>query len=213
MIWTENKPQPTDIPNLDLPSLITANKIAFRQAIEKHSFWTDSSTNSIGQTRLSDGSFGPGSARAYFDTQSRISASDESTKPLEGRLFVTSDTSRLFGFGAGPVLLGSKNAIVYQTGSQATIAQNNRVLLCSSIQSVVATSSGTSYASVVFPVTYNAAPRVLVTPISSVTVRVSIPSVLTITTSGFSVSFRLFSGTEQAANFYWRSHGTVPITT
>ena len=136
---------------------------------------------------------------------------DAAAKELGGRLFVTSDTTRLFGYGAGPILLGSKNAIVYQTGSQATIPAGNRILECMSTQSVVATSSGTSYATVTFPVTYNTAPRVLVTPISVATVRVTIPSVLTITTSGFSVSFRLFSGTEQAANFYWRSHGSVSI--
>ena len=145
MAWNEQKPQPTDIPNLDLPSLITGNKIAFRQAVEKHSFWTDSSTNSIGQTRLSDGSFGPGSARAYFDVQSNVSTVDAASKDLGGRLFVTSDTSRLFGYGASPILLGSKNAIVYQTGSQATIPAGNRILSCDGLEVTVSTSSGTRY--------------------------------------------------------------------
>src|SRR5213594_1725154 len=130
MGWQESKPFPTDLPNLELASLITSNKIVFRQGVEKHSFWTDSSTNSIGQPRLSDGSAGPGSARAYVDVRSNLSTANP-PKALGGRLYIDSVTSQLYGYfpfaggvaGTNAVPLGGVNAIVYQTGNLTTIPQ------------------------------------------------------------------------------------------
>src|SRR5438270_159642 len=95
--WRESKPITTD-PLSEFPSVLTAQAIAFRQAIEKHSFWTDASGLSAGVPRLSDGSAGPGTARAFFAIASSASTALGATKPLAGRLFVTSDTKQLVGY-------------------------------------------------------------------------------------------------------------------
>lgn len=215
MAWQDNKPSPSDIPNAELSSLISGNKLFFRQAIERHSFWTDSSGASIGVPRLSDGSFGPGAARAYFDVYSNLSTSDRSTKALSGRLFLASDTSRLFGFSSetATVLLGSKDIVVYQTGSQATIPTNMRVLVQIGSGSIVATSSGTSLAAVTFPSAYSAAPHVQVTPMSASvhTVNLAFVALTSITASGFSVALRSHGATAYATTFWWRSHGSVAL--
>jgi hypothetical protein len=42
-----------------------------------------------------------GSARAFYGTQSRVSASHSTASIADGRLMFTSDTSRLFGVGSG----------------------------------------------------------------------------------------------------------------
>ena len=42
-----------------------------------------------------------GSGRAFYGTQSRVSASTTSAPAQDGRLMMTSDTSRLFGVGSG----------------------------------------------------------------------------------------------------------------
>lgn len=224
MGWQERKPVATDVPNLELPSLITSNKLVFRQAIEKHSFWTDSSGASVGLPRLSDGSFGPGSARAYFDTQSQMSISDASQKAMKGRLYITSDTSRLFGYASETTstLLGSVNAIVYQIASQATAATNTRVLVQIGTAPIVITSSGTSTGSVVFGKTYNVAPQVQVTPRApsanssalNPNVVFSFPAITAVSTSGFSVALRTFNSgltLNFSTDLLWRSHGSVGL--
>ena len=220
-IWQENKPGPNDIPNASLPSLITGNKTVLSAAIGKHVFWTDSSTASIGVPRLSDGSLGPGSARAYVDTRSNLSVPISPAKTLSGRLYIDSVTSQLYGyiaFTAGPlgtsaVPLGGANAVVYQTGSQATIANNTRVLVQISAVSIVAIpgGSGSSTGAVTFGTQYNVAPQVQVMPVSADTTTLTFAAVTSITTSGFSLALRSLSNTTFATNVFWRSHGTVPF--
>jgi hypothetical protein len=218
MPWNESKPSPTDIPNAELVSVITTNKIAFREGIEKHSFWTDSSGASIGLPRLSDGSFGPGSARAYYGTQSSVSTAESTTKAMSGRLQVTSDTSRLFGYLPTAILLGSKNAVVYQTGSQAAIQSNGRVLVQTGELNVVVPSSGVSIYAVTFPTAYTVAPRVQVTASASTTIISSaaaftFPQLTLITASGFSIALGMHvsGGSEWTSHVLWRSHGTTSL--
>ena len=219
MPWNENKPSPTDIPNVELLSVITTNKIAFREGVEKHSFWTDSSGASIGLPRLSDGSFGPGSARAYYGTQSSVSTAESTSKNMSGRLQVTSDTSRLFGYLPTPILLGSKNAVVYQTGSQVTMQTNVRVLVQTGELNVVVPSSGVSTYAITFPTAYNVAPRVQVTPSASTTLisvesaSFTFPQLTLITTSGFSLALNMdpSGGSEWTSHVLWRSHGTTSL--
>lgn len=218
MVWSNAKPTPNDLLG-EFPSVITTNRTALRQAMERHSFWTDSSTNSIGIPRLSDGSSGPGSFRAFYDTDSHASASSTATKALSGRLYLTSDSSHLFaligftggilGTSANP--MGGINAVVYQTGSQATIPQGNGVLTQMSAVSVVATSSGTSLSSVTFATAYNVAPTVQVTPVSTDTTTLVFAAVTAINASGFSVGLRSLAATTFATNLFWRSHGTVAL--
>lgn len=218
MPWSNAKPNANDLLG-EFPSVITTNRIALRQAMERHSFWTDSSTNSIGIPRLSDGSSGPGSFRAFYDVASNASAPSTVAKPLSGRLYLTSDTSHLFAlisfvggpFGTSANLAGGINAVVFQTGSQATIPQGNGVLTQMSAVSIVATSSGTSLSSVTFATAYNAAPTVQVTPVSTDTTTLSFAAVTAINTSGFSVGLRSLNATTFATNLFWRSHGTVAL--
>lgn len=218
MPWSNAKPNANDLLG-EFPSVITTNRIALRQAMERHSFWTDSSTNSIGIPRLSDGSSGPGSFRAFYDVASNASAPSTAAKPLSGRLYLTSDTSHLFAlisfvggpFGTSANLAGSINAVVFQTGSQATIPQGNGVLTQMSAVSIVATSSGTSLSSVTFATAYNAAPRVQVTPVSTDTTTLVFAAVTAINTSGFSVGLRSLNAATFATNLFWRSHGTVAL--
>src|SRR2546425_1254032 len=95
-IWRDDKPTASDIPNGDLASLLTTQKTAFHEAIGKHFYWTEASGASAGIPRLSDGSFGPGSARAFYGTASQVSGTN-----CDARLMVTSDTSRFYAVGSG----------------------------------------------------------------------------------------------------------------
>lgn len=74
-------------------------KSTFQTALnDEHVF--DSAGGVVGHHR-------PGSAKAYFGTQSQVSSSG-----TDGRLMVTSDTSRLFGVGSGgTVFLGDPRMI------------------------------------------------------------------------------------------------------
>ena len=216
MAWNEQKPVPTDLPDLGLASLITSNKLAFRQGIEKHSFWTDSSTNSIGVPRLSDGSAGPGAARAYYDVQSRASEPASPSKALAGRLFVTSDTTRFFGyidfvggvFGTHITPLGGKNLVTYLP-SFATIAQNTRNLVQYG-QSL----NSTSRTTVAFPSAYSVAPKVQLTLLSDGTANPAnfgVVGLLTSGTTNFAFQCATLFGSVSNFSVLWRSHGTVSI--
>lgn len=74
-------------------------KTTLRQALDSEHIWPASGTT-IGQHRA-------GSARAFYGTQSQVSASDTS-EVANGRMMVTSDTSRLFSVNSlGKTLLGA----------------------------------------------------------------------------------------------------------
>lgn len=207
MLWQELKPGPND-PLSELPSVLTGNAIIFRQSIEKHSYWTDSSGVSAGITRLSDGSFGPGAARAFFDTQSNLSTTLSATKPLTGRLYITSDTKRLYTFSSSgaTVWLGGKNTMVYLGGSTATIQSNTRVL--TQIGSV-STIPGSS--TVTFPTAYSVAPVVQLMPMSSQTTYMTTANANVVATDHFSLSLKTVFGATETTTVMWRSHGTVAL--
>lgn len=221
--WQESKPAPSDIPNAELTSLITSNKAALSAAIGKHTFWTDSSTASIGVPRLSDTSTGPGSARAFYDVRSNISTPASPAKPYNGRLAVTSDTSRLLAyvkFVGGPtgpslVPMGSKNVITYQP-SFATIQNNVRVLvqMGSAATLAYATLSAGSILAVTFGTQYSVAPSVQVQPTTSAGTNLLAEAQITsITTSGFSLGIRsVFNPAGSSlVTCLWRSFGTVAL--
>lgn len=78
---------------------IRSMKTDVRSGLDSEHVWP-SSGGTAGQHRA-------GSARAFYGTQSRVSASDASTV-ADGRLMIASDTSLLFGAGSeGTVLLGA----------------------------------------------------------------------------------------------------------
>ena len=207
MAYREDKPASGDLLS-DFPSMLTANVIAFRQAVEKHSFWTDSSGASAGIPRLSNGSFGPGSARAFFDVASNASVTLAASKPLDGRLYIASDTKYLSGYTSSSqtILLGSPKAIVYFP-SNATITAGSRVLVQIGLVSV---SSQTQ--NVTFGTQYSVTPMVQVSPLASGAAEIVVPQVTSRTSSAFSVRvLSVFGGSTATRNAMWCSIGTVVL--
>lgn len=219
MVWSDGFPSPTDAPDGRLPSLLTTQKIAFRTGVEKHSFWTDSSLASAGVPRLSMNSFGPGSCRAYFGTASSLSTAVTTYKPITGRLFITSDTSRLYtwvpaqaeyGFldNEKQVLVGSRKAITWQVGSQVTMQTNCRVVV--QVGSTPMTVS--SVTTIAFPVGYAAtAPTIQLQAMSGVATAMVQPTLTSSGTTNFSISGLTFFGTVSDFTILWRSHGTAAL--
>src|SRR5262245_10354805 len=199
--WNETRPRPTDIPNADLASLVTSNKQAFREGIEKHSDWTDSSAVSAGIPRLSFGSFGPGACRAFYDTESNSSSAVSATKPLSGRLYITSNTSRLLGYSSGnSVIMGSGNMIAWQVSS-ATIPSNARVLVQTGSFSMASTSRTTT----AFPSAYSVTPVMQLTPLSSGTTNLISAALVSSSTTNFAVTLGYGFGIQSPVTVLWRS--------
>lgn len=201
--WRDSKPAGTD-PLSEYPSLLTSQMAAFRAAIEKHLFWTEASGASAGIPRLSDGSFGPGAARTFYDTASRVSAVSTNV-----RLMITSDTSQLYVLGSGlSVLIGGKNAVVSGTPDSPAIAAGCRVLIQSSYVTNV-TIAGTSVAT--YPIVYAVPPVIMLTAAGSVATHGWRPYIVfnspTTVSCGISASGLVGS----ACTVYWRSEGTVPL--
>lgn len=97
LLWNENSPAETDIADA-APIRSLETSLRFGLAVEHN--WPSSSGPNFGYHLL-------GSARAYYDTQSNVSSSG-----TDGRLQVTSDTSRLFHVGsAGTMFLGGQNSL------------------------------------------------------------------------------------------------------
>lgn len=70
-----------------------------------------------------------GSARAYFGTQSRVSASASTASFADGRLMLTSDTSRFFGVGSeGTVLIGGNKVVSMGSVAAMTMPQRKHVV-------------------------------------------------------------------------------------
>lgn len=206
--WRETKPTNTD-PLDEFPSLLTGQAVAFRQAIEKHSYWTDASGASAGIPRLSDGSPGPGSARAFYAPASSLSTALSATKALAGRLFVTSDTHRLYAYTSTATLqLGAENLIAYYGASYATITAGTRILTQSSNTSIPINSRVT----VAFPTPYAVTPTLQVTAGSTLTTDLFHASVFASTATNVTlVVNRVFGSSATTCTVWWRSHGTVAL--
>lgn len=145
MTWDENKPRLKDL-ILDIGPVLHSHKTEFRAGIEKHFFWDESSGASAGEPRLSDGSLGPGSARAFYGAASEVSAN------RDGGMMVTSDTSRLYGLTSlSSAGIGGSLAVIDY--SAATIPTNKRNLVQSG---TVAEDTG-SYTTA-FPTAYDGVP-------------------------------------------------------
>jgi hypothetical protein len=219
MVWSDGFPSPSDSPDNRLASLLTTQKVAFRTAIEKHSFWTDSSLASAGIPRLSMNSFGPGSCRAYFAPASSLSTHAAADKAITGRLFVTSDTSRLYtwmipnaSYGLlddqYTVLVGGKNAIVWKP-STATITPNFRVM----VQNGTSVCTVGSRNTIDLPLGYAAtAPAIQLQAMSTVTTDLVNIALIASTRTNFTVSaLTVFGSTATSFSVMWRSHGTAAL--
>lgn len=114
--WAEAVPAGSESVGLG-DNRIRSMKTDLRTALDdEHVF--PSSGGTAGQHRA-------GSARAFYGTQSQVSASTTSAPTADGRMMLTSDTSRLFGVGSGgTVLLGG--AHVASVGSFTPISWPQR---------------------------------------------------------------------------------------
>src|SRR5205807_4283860 len=101
LLWNEQSPAETDIADsAPIRSIVTSVQNGL--AVEHN--WPSASGANFGYHLL-------GSARAFYDVESNVSSSG-----TDGRLYVASDTSRIFHVGsAGTMLLGAASALVMGT--------------------------------------------------------------------------------------------------
>lgn len=217
--WNENKPSGNDIPNAALASLLTSNKQAFREGIEKQLFWTQNSGLSAGLPVFSSVSTGPGATRAFYDVASNTSSALTQTKALDGRLYITSDTKRFFGYlSSQTVPLGSVDATVWSTSSSLaaasmqTIQTDTKVLVQGGITACDTTATGGSVNTVAFTTAYSATPFVQAVSMSTNTTNFNVLTLISSSITNFSVRATTFFGNNASAvTVLWRSHGTVAL--
>ena len=216
-IWNENKPAPTDIPDEGLASTLTTQKTAIREGMERAMFWTDSSGLSAGQPRWTYGSVGS-TARAFYDVASNASSQVSATKPLDGRLYIASDTSRFYGYTSSrTVPLGSVNATVFSNStanaasSLNTIPSNQRFLVQIGSGTATSAAAGGSGVTTAFPTAYSTPPLIQVSGGAGSTANIGHISVQTSSTTNFTVIATVVYGAGVSVNFYWRSTGTVTL--
>jgi len=206
MPWIENKPKPNDL-LAEIGALVRSQKSNFRAGIEKHYFWRESSGLSAGEPRLSDGSFGPGSARAFY-----APASELSTNATSGVLYIDSTNSRFYLLTSDTtVLLGGRQTIVMGGASVATIASNARTLVQSGISTGI---TGDSTERIDFPTPYTgSAPFVEVQSGWSTGVLAYLTAMTAVNTSGISVHIEYVGGGANPGDgaILWRSVGTVAL--
>lgn len=134
----------------------------------------------------------PGAWRAFYDVQSKVSAY------ADGAMYITSDTSRLFGVGStGTMLLGSSRAVEAVTW------------VSTKVHWVTASGQATSGAQFGFGVTYDVAPNLTfgVQPSTATTV---IPVITQISTQSATVTgYTLTGGNPSNYTVHWTSTGTV----
>src|SRR5437588_1873106 len=107
LLWNENAPAETDIADA---APIRSLETSLRNGLAVEHNWPNASAPNFGYHLL-------GSCRPFYDVQSNVSSSG-----TDGRLMVTSDTSRFFHVGsAGTVFLGG--AQVLSVGSSPTGGQ------------------------------------------------------------------------------------------
>ena len=97
--WNENEPADTENAGLG-DDRMRSIKTSSRAGLDDEHNWPAAGGSNVGYHRL-------GTARPFYGTQSRVSSSG-----TDGRLMLTSDTSRLFGVGSGgTVLLGGPTVL------------------------------------------------------------------------------------------------------
>lgn len=174
---------------------IRSVKSTLQQVIDDEHVFPTAGGSAVGYHRL-------GSARAYYDVQSNVSSTG-----TDGRLMLTSDTSRLFGVGSGGTVLLGGGPTALSLGStygQQTFPQ--RVHWVEEVgRGITATSSGSTL--VTIPNSgYSGSPYVWVTPIlGSVASSAGIVcAVVPIDGTSFVVKF----STTGELPFFWRSTGS-----
>jgi hypothetical protein len=97
ILWNEASPAEADIADA---APIRSIETSIRNGLDSEHNWPASGGANVGYHRL-------GSARVFYDVESNVSSSG-----TDGRILVTSDTSRLFHVGsAGTMFLGGQNTL------------------------------------------------------------------------------------------------------
>lgn len=184
--WSETAPSDSSAANLaddELRSLKSNLAGGLANAV----YWPGTGGSSL----ASAGQPLPGAWRAYYGAQSLVSAY------ADGAMYVTSDTSRLFGVGSGgTMLLGSARVVenAVWPGTKARWVQAE------------GTFSGTGSAG--FGVTYDVAPVVTIGVFSASTTVIPVITSLSVGTVGVT-GYRLDGGAASGFTIHWRSLGTV----
>ena len=184
-------------------TILRSLQTSIRYGLDDEHNWPSAGGDNVGYHRL-------GSARPFYGTQSRVSSSN-----TDGRLMLTSDTSRLFGVGStGTVLLGG--ATVNSIGTfPDTVPQ--RHLWAEEFGTVLTHSSGST--TVLFPNSgFSGVPYTFLTPYSFASTTTASPVVNVSVDTGLSTETRMrisaiaqmVDGTSlpTATTVFWRSLGT-----
>ena len=194
--WNEAEPSDSSAANLGATELRSL-KTTLATALANAMYWPGSG----GASAASAGLPLPGKWRAFFGPQSAVSAY------ADGALYVTSDTSRLFGVGSGGTMfLGSAQAL-----EQAAVPGGNARWVLSSGTAVA--SSAFSYGSVSSgalqsPLTYNGLP-VVTYSLTSSSVTVLVGVITSLGLGGATIAAYNLAGSPSVSTVYWQSLGTV----
>ena len=199
--WDESSPQETEVLGLGNDRIMSV-KTSARIALDDEHAWPSAGGLS-GYHRF-------GSARPYFGTQSRVSSSG-----TDGRVMLTSDTSRLFGVGSGgTVLLGG--GAVMSVDSWPTGANPQRHHFVESFGTSITAGGGN--VRVTFPNSgFSAIPVVTATPFSNGTTAAMVAISESRTTDFVVLGWADASGTSitlmtlAAVPFAWRASGVKAL--
>lgn len=201
--WNENEPSDSSGANTGA-SEIRSLKSNLAGGLSGAIYWPGSG----GASAASAGQPVPGAWRAFYGAQSLVSAY------ADGAMYVTSDTSRLFGIGSsGTMFIGGAQVVE----GPAPGAQNARWVMAAGVSangsafsygSVMSTTTG---AAVLSPLTYNGLPVVTFSLFTSA-LTVAVGYVQTLGT-GSALVQAVYNGggAPPASSFsvYWQSFGTV----
>jgi hypothetical protein len=147
-----------------------------------------------------------GSARAYFGTQSRVSASTTSAPTADGRMMLTSDTTRLFGVGSeGTAFLGGAMGLSIGSFAPLTFPQRSHLVA----EMGIASPDGASRFVVTFPNSgFSERPFIFLQSFATYAPGGLIPSLWSATPSGFSAAvYQDSGGTATLSDIMWVAIG------
>lgn len=192
LLWNENAPADTDSAGAG-DDEIRSLKTSIRNGLAAEHAWPSATGSGFGVHLL-------GSARAYYDVQSNVSSAG-----TDGRLMVTSDSSRLFHVGSqGTMFIGGQSGIVggtSPTGGQGFYwAQEWGETFISTVSQVISLpNSG-----------FSGVPTVLVSTMTTSNTQVPVATIIARTATTFTISGRDVSngGTISKYTLAWLSIGT-----
>jgi hypothetical protein len=204
MTWRYTVPQSNDDVS-EFPTVVQELKSAISDGLGKHFYWQENSGTSAGEPRLSTVS---GSARAFYDVASRISAK------WDGALMVTSDATpqRLAMLNSvSSAYIGSTHAILGYSASTFTSTERYAF----QVGSVYTSGASATVQNLTFPSAFSATPLVVVSVGYSDITAIWTHSILSANASGFSYALLKISGSglasESSATMYWRAYGRQAV--